>query len=103
MRGRTHVRHSLRHGLLKAKNPKIAVEISDSAYVVCSMRIMATIGKDVLAKLNGSNGFFVKALHSVGAPLEPGQEDVPWPCNPRSTSSSSRDPRNLVLRLRLRW
>ena len=53
---------------LKAKNPKIAVELSDSAYVVCSMRIMATIQVDVLAKLNETNGFFVKALHSVGAP-----------------------------------
>ena len=82
MRGRTLYVIPFVMGSLKAKNPKIAVELSDSAYVVCSMRIMATIGKDVLAKLNETNGFFVKALHSVGAPLEPGQEDVPWPCNP---------------------
>ena len=82
MRGRTMYIIPFVMGSLKAKNPKMAVEITDSAYVVCSMRIMATIGKDVLAKLDETQGFFVKALHSVGAPLEPGQADVPWPCNP---------------------
>ena len=97
MRGRTMYVIPFVMGSLKAKNPKIAVELSDSAYVVCSMRIMATIGKDVLAKLNETNGFFVKALHSVGAPLEPGQEDVPWPCNPEKyIRPVPRDPRNLV-------
>jgi phosphoenolpyruvate carboxykinase (GTP) len=45
------------------------------------MRIMATIGTDVLRKLEAQDAFFVPALHSVGAPLEPGQEDVAWPCN----------------------
>ncbi|MFC2521429.1 MAG: polyphosphate kinase 1, partial [Tannerella sp.] len=82
MRGRTMYIIPFVMGSLKAKNPKMAVEITDSAYVVCSMRIMATIGKDVLAKLDETQGFFVKALHSVGAPLEPGQADVSWPCNP---------------------
>ena len=82
MRGRTMYVIPFVMGSLKAKKPKIAVELTDSAYVVCSMRIMATIGKDVLDKLNETNGFFVKALHSVGAPLEPGQKDVSWPCNP---------------------
>ena len=60
---------------------KIGVQVSDSAYVVVNMRIMAKIGADVLGKL-GSGGSFVPAMHSVGAPLEPGQADVPWPCNP---------------------
>ena len=69
MRGRTMYVIPFVMGSLKAKNPKMAVEITDSAYVVCSMRIMATIGKDVLAKLDETQGFFVKALHSVGAPL----------------------------------
>jgi len=56
------------------------VEITDSEYVVCSMRIMARIGADVLTAM-GEDTPFVKALHSVGYPLEPGQEDADWPCS----------------------
>ncbi|MBM7052231.1 phosphoenolpyruvate carboxykinase (GTP) [Rothia sp. ZJ1223] len=82
MRGRTMYVIPFVMGSLNASDPKFGVEISDSAYVVCSMRIMATIGTEVLEKLTATNGFFVKALHSVGAPLEEGQQDVPWPCNP---------------------
>lgn len=82
MRGRTMYVIPFVMGSLDATNPKFGVEITDSAYVVVSMRIMATIGSDVLAKMSETGAFFVKALHSVGAPLEPGQQDVPWPCNP---------------------
>lgn len=82
MRGRTMYVIPFVMGSLNASNPKFGVEITDSAYVVVSMRIMATIGSEVLAKMSETNAFFVKALHSVGAPLEPGQQDVPWPCNP---------------------
>ena len=67
-------------GPLGADDPKLGVEITDSEYVVVSMRIMTRMGKAALEKI-GDDGFFVKALHSVGAPLEPGQKDVPWPCN----------------------
>ncbi|MFK0073827.1 phosphoenolpyruvate carboxykinase (GTP) [Arthrobacter woluwensis] len=82
MRGRTMYVIPFVMGHLDAEDPKFGVEITDSAYVVASMRIMARIGTDVLDKLTATNAFFVPALHSVGAPLEPGQTDVAWPCNP---------------------
>ncbi|MFA1702655.1 phosphoenolpyruvate carboxykinase (GTP) [Mycobacterium intracellulare] len=67
-------------GPLGADDPKLGVEITDSEYVVISMKVMTRMGKAALEKM-GDDGFFVKALHSVGAPLEEGQKDVPWPCN----------------------
>ncbi|MGO3152392.1 MAG: phosphoenolpyruvate carboxykinase (GTP) [Galactobacter sp.] len=81
MRGRTMYVIPFVMGHLDAAEPAFGVEITDSAYVVASMRIMATIGTDVLRKLEAQDAFFVPALHSLGAPLEPGQEDVAWPCN----------------------
>ncbi|MUN54548.1 phosphoenolpyruvate carboxykinase (GTP) [Kocuria koreensis] len=82
MRGRTLYVIPFVMGHLGAKDPKFGVELTDSAYVVCSMRIMATIGQDVLRTMEEKDAFFVEALHSVGAPLDEGQDDVAWPCNP---------------------
>ncbi|WBL19188.1 MULTISPECIES: phosphoenolpyruvate carboxykinase (GTP) [Citricoccus] len=81
MRGRTMYVIPFVMGHLDAEDPKFGVEITDSAYVVASMRIMARIGTEVLKKIEETEAFFVPALHSVGAPLEEGQEDVAWPCN----------------------
>ena len=81
MKGRTMYVIPFVMGHLEAEDPKFGVEITDSAYVVVSMRIMARIGSDILRKMEETQAEFVPALHSVGAPLEEGQQDVAWPCN----------------------
>ena len=80
MRGRTMYVIPFCMGPIDSKDPKFGVQITDSAYVVISMHIMTRMGSDVLAALQ-SRGEFVKALHSVGAPLANGQRDVAWPCS----------------------
>jgi phosphoenolpyruvate carboxykinase (GTP) len=80
MRGRTMYVIPYCMGPLDAEHPQLGVEITDSAYVVASMHIMTRMGSRAL-ELLGTDRPFVAGLHSVGAPLTPGQADVAWPCN----------------------
>ena len=79
MKGRTMYVVPFCMGPISDPDPKLGVQLTDSAYVVMSMRVMTRMGQEALDKIEGDK--FVHCLHSVGAPLEPGQEDVAWPCN----------------------
>lgn len=92
MKGRTMYVVPFCMGPLDSPLAKIGVQVTDSAYAVINMRIMTHMGSHVLERLEKEAlgemasrrtkpGYFIPCLHSVGAPLEEGQDDVPWPCN----------------------
>ncbi len=81
MKGRTMYVIPFVMGHLEADSPMFGVEITDSAYVVASMKVMARMGSEVLRKMEEVDATYVPALHSVGMPLAEGQADVSWPCN----------------------
>src|SRR6478609_11036188 len=81
MRGRTMYVLPFSMGIVGSPMSQVGVQLTDSPYVVVSMRIMARTGLSVFEEIDRDVRRVVPCMHSVGAPLAPGQQDVPWPCN----------------------
>jgi phosphoenolpyruvate carboxykinase (GTP) len=81
MRGRTMYVLPYSMGPIGGPMSQIGVQLTDSAYAVVNMRIMARIGAPVFAEIDKDEKRVVPCMHTVGAPLQPGEQDVPWPCN----------------------
>jgi len=85
---------------------KIGIQLTDSEYVVASMRIMTRIGSEVLKRLEeqekermyiARKDAFVRCVHSVGCPLPPGEKDMVWPCNPKDVTIAHFVERNIIV------